>query len=56
MGLTLSDELLENMRNVKTSKEMWQAIKNVYERRTLLNKLSAHRKFYTTTKSENESI
>ncbi|NEO95121.1 MAG: hypothetical protein F6K56_34975, partial [Moorea sp. SIO3G5] len=26
IGLTLSDELLENVREVSTAKEMWQAI------------------------------
>ncbi len=41
IGLTLSDDLLENVREVSTTKEMWLAIKNVFERHTLLNKLSA---------------
>ena len=39
IGLTLSDELLENVRDVGTAKEMSNAIKNVFERHTLLNKL-----------------
>ncbi len=56
IGLTLSDDLLENVREVKTAKEMWQAIKNVFERHTLLNKLAARRKFYTATKNESESV
>ncbi len=56
IGLSLSDDLLENVREVKTTKEMWLAIKNIFERHTLLNKLSARKKFYTATKSENESI
>jgi len=56
IGLSLSDDLLENVREVKTTKEMWSAIKNVFERHTLLNKLSARKKFYTAIKSENESI
>ncbi len=56
IGLTLSDDLLENVREVKTAKEMWHTIKNVFERHTLLNKLAARRKFYTATKEESESI
>jgi len=47
IGLSLSDEHLEHVRDVETAKEMWMAIMNVFERHTLLNKLSARRKFYT---------
>ncbi len=35
---------------------MWAAIKNFFERHTLLNKLYARREFYTATKSETESV
>ncbi len=56
IGLTLSDDLLQNTREVKTAKEMWEAIKNVFERQTLLNKLAARRKFYTASKEESESV
>ena len=55
IGLTLSDELLENVREVTTTSEMWKTICDVFERHTLLNKLSARRKFYTATKEEGES-
>ena len=41
IGLSLSNDLLENVRDVSTKKEIWNAIKNVFERHTLLNKLSA---------------
>jgi len=34
---------------------MWTTIKNIVERHTLLNRLAAKRKFYTATKSEQES-
>lgn len=47
IGLTLSDALLQNVREVSTAKEIWNAILNVFERHTLLNKLAARRKFYT---------
>ena len=56
IGLTLSDELLENVREVNSAKEMWSAIRNVFDRHTLLNKLSARRKFYTAAKDENETV
>lgn len=56
IGLTISDELLENVREVKTAAAMWLTIRNVFERHTLLNKLSARRKFYSATKSEDESV
>ena len=35
---------------------MWQKICDVFERHTLLNKLSARRKFYTATKEEGETV
>ena len=56
IGLTLSNEMLENVREAKTAKDMWNTIKNVFERHTLLNKLSARRKFYTAEKQENEGV
>lgn len=49
IGLSLSDEHLEHVRDVESAKKMWEAIMNVFERHTLLNKLSARRKFYTVT-------
>lgn len=56
IGLTLSDRLLENVQNVKSANEMWTSIKDIFERHTLLNKLSARRKFYTASLQENESV
>ena len=47
--LSLSGELLENVREVETTKAMWTAIRNVSEHHTLLDKLSARKKFYTAT-------
>lgn len=41
--------LMEHVRDVKSSKKMWQAIVNVFERQTLLDNLAARRKFYTDT-------
>ena len=56
IGLTLSDELLENVWEVTTAKLMWVTIKNIFERHTLLNKLAARCKFYTAEKEESESV
>jgi len=56
IGLNLSDQILESVRHVNTAASMWMTIKNIFERHTLLNKLSARRKFYTATKSEQESV
>ena len=39
IGLSLSDDQLDNVRECQTAKEMWIAIQNVFERHTLLNKL-----------------
>lgn len=56
IGLTLSDEMLANTREVETTKQMWKKICDIFERHTLLNKLAARRKFYTATLEEGESI
>ena len=44
IGLSISDELLENVRDSASAKEMWCIIKDVFERHTLLNKLATRRK------------
>ena len=49
IGLSLSNELLENVRDITSTKDMWTSIKNVFERHTLLNKLAARKKFYTAS-------
>ena len=56
IGLSLSDENLEHVRDVETAKEMWRAIVDVFERHTLLNKLSARRRFYTVTMEHGEKM
>lgn len=56
IGLSVSDQILEHIRHVDSAAGMWTAIKNIFERHTLLNKLSARRKFYTATKSEEETV
>ena len=56
IGLSLSDDQLDNVRECQSAKEMWVAIQNVFERHTLLNKLSARRKFYTASMKETETV
>ncbi len=56
IGLTLSDAMLEHVRDVDSAAEMWFTIKNVFERHTLLNKLTARRKFYSALKKEDETV
>ena len=41
IGLTLSDSMLENVRECKSTKEMWKKTSNVLKERTLLKKLGA---------------
>ena len=55
IALTLSDDILENVRDVTNTKDMWKKICDIFERHTLLNKLSARKKFYTAVKEETES-
>lgn len=56
IGLLISDELLQNVPDSISTKEMWCTIKDVFERHTLLNKLAARRKFYTAAKNESVPV
>ncbi|CDF37816.1 unnamed protein product [Chondrus crispus] len=56
IGLSLSDEHLEHVRDVDTAHEMWEAIVNVFERHTLLNKPAARREFYTVKMLSGEKV
>lgn len=49
IGLVMSDEDLELMRNAESAKDMWKKINNVFERHTLLNRPTARRRFYTVS-------
>jgi hypothetical protein len=44
------------VREASSAKQMWTSIINVFERHTLLNKLSARRNFYTATMQDGEKI
>eukprot|EP00171_Calliarthron_tuberculosum_P021559 IDg21559t1 len=56
IGLSLSDEMLKNVRYKETALQMWTEICNVYQRHTLLNKLSDRREFYTATMRDGEKM
>lgn len=53
---TLSDEHIKSVRECRKAIEMWQAVSDLFQRRTFLNRLSARRKFYTARVEENERI
>ena len=54
IGLTLSDEHLEHIRDCTTASEMWSTITDLFQRKTLLNKLACRRKFYSAKMSDGE--
>ena len=56
IGLSLSEEHLEHVREVRTAREMWNFILNVFQRHTLLNKLAARRNFYTVVIKHGEKM
>ena len=56
IGLSLSDEHLEHVRDAESAREMWESILNVFERHTLLNKLAARREFYTVKMFQGEKV
>ncbi len=56
LGLFHSDQLLENVHDVGSAKQMWTAMRNVFERHTLLNKLAARRRFYTARMKGDETV
>ena len=56
IGLTLSDHILESVRDSQSAKQTWTTIRNVFERHTLLYKLAARRKFYTASLGDSEKV
>ncbi|CDF39894.1 unnamed protein product [Chondrus crispus] len=56
IGLTLSDDYLHHVRECSSAKETWEAILNVFERHTLLNKLAARRDFHTVSMLPSEKV
>lgn len=56
IGCSLSNDHAEHVRAVDTAKEMWNAIMNVFQQHTLLNKLFSRRTFYTVIMEKGEII
>lgn len=56
IALPLSDVHLEQVQHAFTAKEMWSLIADIFEKHTLLNKLSARRRFYTAKMEDGEKI
>lgn len=56
MSLSLWNDHLEHVRDCTTAKQTWLAILNVFERRTLPNKLASRRDFYTVQMTPSESV
>lgn len=56
IGLSLSDEILYQVRDCNTSREMRRCIQNVTKRHTLLNHLAARRIFHTDTMMVKEKM
>jgi gag-polypeptide of LTR copia-type len=56
IGLTLSDEHLEHVRDAQTAAKMRKCLMNVFQRCSLLNKLAARRRFYTVRMEEDEHM
>jgi len=54
IGLTLSDDHLEHVRECQTANDMWSTIIDLFQRKTLLNKLAARRRFYSAKMNDSE--
>ena len=56
IGLSLSNNHLEQVQHSKSAKEMWKSVCDIYEKHTLLNQLTARRRFYTAAMKESDKI
>ena len=56
IGMSISDSYIEQIAHGDTAKTQWQLILNIFEKHTLLNKLSARRRFYTAMMKEDEKV
>ena len=56
IGMSISDDHLEQVQHAESAKEMFGLICDMYEKHTLLNKLAARRRFYTATMKESEKV
>ena len=56
IGLSLTNNHLEQVQHSKSAKDMWKSICDIYEKHTLLNQLTARRRFYTAEMKEFEKV
>ena len=56
IGLSLSDDILEQVQQATTAKEMWTQIIDIFEKHTLFSKLAARRRFYTAKMNDGEKV
>ena len=56
IAMAIQDEHLEQVQHALTAKEMWNMIKDLFEKQTLLNKISARRSFYTAKLEDGEKM
>lgn len=56
IGLSLSNEHLHHVADADSAKKMWEALLDIYEKNTLLNKLTARRRFYTAEMEADETV
>lgn len=56
IALSISDDHLEQVQHADTAMEMWKFISDIFEKQTLLNKISARRRFYTAKMEENGKV
>jgi len=56
IGLTIGTEQLEHVSGCKTTVEMWSTLHGVFQRKSLMNKMTARREFYTVAMNVGEGM
>lgn len=56
IGTTLTDGHLDHVCGHATAADRWNALVNLFQIRTLLNKLNAHRSFYSAERNDIERV
>ena len=56
IGLSISDDDLQLIGDCDSAAEQWKCILDLYQRKTLLNKVLIHRKFYSVKMATNEMV
>ena len=56
IGLSISDDHLQLTGDCESALELWKSIIDLYQRKTLLNKVLIRRKFYSVKMTDNEKV